>query len=81
MALGASQPWPEAMKALTGQSEMRAEPLLEYFQPLHDWLIEENRKNGEYIGWDGPGKSYGSGSSMQIDSFTHDYELDNNLLL
>lgn len=43
LKMGASEPWPEAMEALTGQRQMSAEPLLEYFAPLQAWLAEQNK--------------------------------------
>lgn len=52
LKMGSSKPWPDAMEALTGQREMRADGLLEYFRPLHDWLKAENQRTGEYIGWE-----------------------------
>ncbi|XP_056404141.1 angiotensin-converting enzyme isoform X2 [Hyla sarda] len=51
MKLGNSKPWPEVMQAITGNTTMSAEPLLEYFKPLIDWLDQENGKNGETLGW------------------------------
>lgn len=51
MKLGNSKPWPEVMKAITGNTTMSAEPLLEYFKPLIDWLDEQNKNNGETLGW------------------------------
>lgn len=51
MKLGYSKPWPEAMQMITGQPNMSADALMKYFQPLTDWLIQENRKNGDTIGW------------------------------
>ncbi|XP_011602426.2 angiotensin-converting enzyme [Takifugu rubripes] len=51
MKLGASKPWPEAMAMITGQPKMSAEPLMEYFKPLIDWLVEENKKNNDILGW------------------------------
>lgn len=50
--MGSSRPWPDAMEALTGQREMDASGLLEYFRPLQKWLEEENKKSGAYIGWE-----------------------------
>ena len=38
------------MEVLTGQRQMDAGPLLEYFQPLHDWLLEQNA--GHNVTWD-----------------------------
>lgn len=52
LKLGASKPWTEAMELLTGQRNMDAGPLLTYFSPLYEWLRNENKKTGEYIGWE-----------------------------
>lgn len=49
MALGISRPWPEALEAVTGQREMDATAILEYFQPLATWLEQQNR--GRRCGW------------------------------
>jgi peptidyl-dipeptidase A len=49
LQLGASRPWPDALQALTGQREMDATALLDYFEPLMVWLERENR--GAPIGW------------------------------
>lgn len=51
MKLGFSKPWPEAMQLITGQPNMSAEALMSYFQPLMTWLMKENEKNGEVLGW------------------------------
>uniref|UniRef100_A0ACB8ETM7 Uncharacterized protein n=1 Tax=Sphaerodactylus townsendi TaxID=933632 RepID=A0ACB8ETM7_9SAUR len=51
MKLGFSKPWPEAMQLITGQPNMSAEALLTYFEPLKNWLINENVKNAENLGW------------------------------
>lgn len=47
--LGSSKPWPEALYVLTGQREMDATALLDYFAPLHAWLKEQNK--GQTCGW------------------------------
>ncbi|WP_129792510.1 M2 family metallopeptidase [Sphingosinicella sp. CPCC 101087] len=49
LAMGASQPWPEALEAFTGTREMSAEPMIEYFRPLLGWLREQNQ--GQQCGW------------------------------
>ena len=49
LEMGASKPWPEALKAFTGTSEMSAKPMLEYFAPLMKWLKEQNK--GQTAGW------------------------------
>ncbi|KAJ1520596.1 hypothetical protein ONE63_003708 [Megalurothrips usitatus] len=42
MALGASVHWREALEELTGETELNATALLEYFEPLHRFLREAN---------------------------------------
>ena len=42
MKMGASQPWPDALEALTGQRQMDASAMAEYFQPLKEWLDRQN---------------------------------------
>uniref|UniRef100_A0A8C9T065 Angiotensin-converting enzyme n=1 Tax=Scleropages formosus TaxID=113540 RepID=A0A8C9T065_SCLFO len=51
MKLGFSKPWPEAMTMITGQPNMSAQALIEYFQPLIKWLETENNKNNDVRGW------------------------------
>jgi hypothetical protein len=52
LQLGSSKPWPDAMEVLSGQREMDASGLLEYFKPLAEWLEKNNRQFGEYVGWE-----------------------------
>lgn len=42
LAMGRSRPWPDALEALTGQRQIDASALLEYFAPLQKWLNEQN---------------------------------------
>jgi len=49
LALGASQPWQDALEKLTGTRQMDASAIVEYFQPLMGWLEEQNR--GRDCGW------------------------------
>jgi peptidyl-dipeptidase A len=49
LKMGASRPWPDALEALTGQREMDASAMAEYFAPLKAWLDEQNK--GKPIGW------------------------------
>uniref|UniRef100_A0A2K6G9P4 Angiotensin-converting enzyme n=1 Tax=Propithecus coquereli TaxID=379532 RepID=A0A2K6G9P4_PROCO len=51
MKLGFSKPWPEAMKLITGQPNMSASAMMNYFKPLLDWLVTENGQHGEQLGW------------------------------
>ena len=49
LSLGQSQPWPEAMQALTGQRSMDASAIIDYFAPLNSWLKKQNE--GRQCGW------------------------------
>ena len=51
LEMGLSKPWPEALKALTGESTIDAQALLEYFSPLRKWLDEQNAAAGAKPGW------------------------------
>jgi peptidyl-dipeptidase A len=42
MAPGASRPWRDVLRETTGRA-LDARAMVEYFQPLHDWLVRENR--------------------------------------
>lgn len=49
LAMGASKPWPDVLEVLTGQREMDASAIADYFAPLKTWLDEQNK--GRKIGW------------------------------
>jgi peptidyl-dipeptidase A len=49
LAMGESRPWPDALQELTGQRQMDATAILDYFAPLKKWLDEQNR--GKPVGW------------------------------
>jgi peptidyl-dipeptidase A len=49
LAMGASKPWPDALEAMTGQRQMDATAILDYFAPLKKWLDEQNA--GHKVGW------------------------------
>ena len=51
LTMGAARPWPEALEALTGQRQMDATAILDYFAPLAEWLDEQNE--GRQCGWGG----------------------------
>lgn len=44
LKLGASKHWTHTLKAITGETELTAKALLEYFEPLQKFLKEENRR-------------------------------------
>jgi peptidyl-dipeptidase A len=49
LALGQSRPWPDALEVMTGQRQMDATAMLDYFAPLKKWLDEQNA--GHHVGW------------------------------
>ena len=49
LEMGRSEPWPDELEALTGQRDMDATAILDYFAPLKDWLDEQNQ--GRQCGW------------------------------
>lgn len=42
--MGGSKHWSEALKVMTGETELSADAILEYFKPLHDFLMIENQR-------------------------------------
>ncbi|MES2346549.1 MAG: M2 family metallopeptidase, partial [Pseudomonadota bacterium] len=42
LAMGASKPWPEALKAISGEDKIDGGALLDYFAPLKTWLDAQN---------------------------------------
>lgn len=49
LEMGQSKPWPDALYALTGERQMDASAMMEYFAPLKQWLDEQNK--GKPVGW------------------------------
>jgi len=53
LALGASRPWPEALKSMTGEDRMDASAILDYFAPLKAWLDQQNAERSKRTGGSG----------------------------
>jgi peptidyl-dipeptidase A len=49
LAMGQSKPWPDALEAITGQRQMDATAIRDYFAPLQKWLDQQNQ--GKPVGW------------------------------
>lgn len=49
LAMGSSEPWPNAMEAITGERDMDGSAIIEYFDPLMTYLKKENA--GKTCGW------------------------------
>ena len=48
LEMGQSRPWPEALYTLTGERQMDATAILDYFAPPKTWLDEQNK--GKKVG-------------------------------
>ncbi len=51
LEMGQSKPWPDALYAVTGERQIDATAMLDYFAPLKTWLDEQNK--GRKTGWAG----------------------------
>ena len=49
LEMGESRPWPEALETMTGEKDIDATAILDYFAPLKQWLDEQNK--GHNVGW------------------------------
>jgi len=49
LAMGASKPWPDVLEALTGERQMDASAIADYFAPLKTWLDAQNANTK--VGW------------------------------
>ena len=48
---GRSQPWPRILKEATGERDLKASAILEYFEPLSVWLKEQRKEKKYPLGW------------------------------
>jgi peptidyl-dipeptidase A len=51
LSMGQSKPWPDALEVITGQRELDASAMADYFAPLKTWLDAQNKKNNYPVGW------------------------------
>jgi peptidyl-dipeptidase A len=49
LAMGVGEPWPKALRALTGETQIDGSAIRDYFAPLQKWLDEQNK--GKPVGW------------------------------
>ncbi|CAB3400705.1 unnamed protein product [Caenorhabditis bovis] len=58
MMLGSSVTWIKALEMITGKGELDGQPLLEYYEPLINWLRNTNEIDQVVIGWNGEGTPF-----------------------
>ena len=51
MEAGRSRPWPKLLKAMTGDRELSADAVNQYFDPLFRWLSNYRKRHGYPVGW------------------------------
>jgi len=49
LEMGQSKPWPDALEVLTGQRQMDASAIVDYYAPLKKWMDEQTQ--GQEKGW------------------------------
>ncbi len=49
LEMGQSKPWPDALEAISGERDLDASAILDYYAPLKKWLDEQNA--GHPSGW------------------------------
>ena len=47
LELGSSVPWQDALEACTGGRKLDASPILEFFDPLYEYLQQTSFDNGK----------------------------------
>jgi peptidyl-dipeptidase A len=51
LSMGSSKPWPVILNDLTGENKLESQAILDFFQPLFEWLKKENQAQGYPVGW------------------------------
>lgn len=51
MKQGSSQHWSKTLKILTGKDYISAKPLLQYYNPLYEWLKQYVEHYNVTVGW------------------------------
>jgi hypothetical protein len=56
LSAGSSLPWPQTLYHLTGEREMTASAIIDYFDPLKKWLFTYRQAHNYQLGWKKSGK-------------------------
>lgn len=51
MESGSSENWRDTLSVAIGENKLDGSALREFFQPLEEWLRNENLRTGQFIGW------------------------------
>ncbi|XP_008188413.1 angiotensin-converting enzyme-related protein [Acyrthosiphon pisum] len=51
MESGSSENWRDTLSLAIGENKLDGSALREFFQPLEEWLRNENLRTGQFIGW------------------------------
>lgn len=71
MEAGSTKSWRELIKPLTVQKleKLSATPFLEFFEPLHTWIADDNLEKNLHVGWTSPDRKFKCDVQIQQDSF------------
>lgn len=48
---GRSEPWPIILNQASGEKDLKAKAIVEYFEPLRQWLVEQRESKKYPLGW------------------------------
>jgi peptidyl-dipeptidase A len=51
METGSSENWRDTLSLAIGENRLDGSALREFFQPLEEWLRNENLRTEQFIGW------------------------------
>lgn len=51
METGSSENWRDTLSLVIGENRLDGSALREFFQPLEEWLRNENLRTGQFVGW------------------------------
>ncbi|CAF1419757.1 unnamed protein product [Rotaria sordida] len=51
LGMGNSKSWSEILENFTGENKLESQAILDFFQPLYNWLTMENLSRGYPVGW------------------------------
>ena len=51
LSMGSSKPWSDVLESLTGERRLESQAMLDFFQPLYQWLKMENIARSYPVGW------------------------------
>ncbi len=73
LVAGSSRPWPDILQSMRGNPNMTVQPMLNYFQPLIDYLDTYINETGLHVGWH---EASGNVTVEHAQDYLQDYNAD-----